>query len=520
MRIVFNEYKGFLLDEDLAGENRIDVRQGLQELTSTEDANSDNSKKKTKAKKVKSSSKTVEFKTDGFDVLNVAMSFGNGVDETNGADNAGEDDRIRTYGVYLRGKNYQPVSRENNLNTDDLSSHTTLYGQQLLNDNTSASIETEVDCDRHHPNNNKKKDTSKQKKRLTPDERKDLRKQARESKKNAKLSKKQQKESENKKLTLNVTSGSNLTSFRSKIQYLKNLSKESIQLAKDKSGDTASDRIRVCQIDDVTLYLPDLLNLLDDEWLSDSNIGWVYVFLYNAYILPLLFQRLSDSKFIYYKNEKMEFVSPICLLLPTFTFLIANHPDPIDLVKCNVLPAGMSEAQFVFCPLNDNDDFGSSDGGSHWSLVVFVKLLSNSNANSKEYVQKALVFDSMFEANASETTNLVSNMAKLLYNPKDPKCSMDWDTIHVRNTPQQTNGSDCGVYVSSVTSVLISQLVALVQSTPSHSSSFSSSSSSSTSSYIQLSLDHLRFSAIDSRIWMMNTILNFQRNENPDKVLE
>lgn len=483
MKITFNNHKGFLLDEENM-EINLDIRDYLTKLASkSECITLPKSKSKVKSKsKSKGKSKT-EYRTDGFDSLSNAWNTTPQYFDVEPSDESINDQKI---GEYLRKLSYNSI---NSSSDDDLSSHTTIYGEDVLPNIISNSADDQDIIT----------DKSKTKKvKLSPDERKDLRKKARESKKNAKLEKKQKKNLGN--LALNCTSDANLNSSKSKINHLKVLLKECYETAQSKCNDKLSDMSRVFQIDDVSVYISDLANLLDDEWLSDSNIGFIYKFLYQGYILPLLSVKLKNSKFYQFDNDqdKEIFVSPTCLLLPTFTFLIANHPNPIDLVTSKVLPLNISESQIIFCPLNDNDDFGSSEGGSHWSLVVFLKLLSTDHSNNKEYTQKALVFDSMFEANCKETNQLVSNMSKILYNEKDPKSSLKWDIIHVRDSPQQTNGSDCGVYVSSVTSCLVSQLIML--------------SKSDDNSCVDFSLENLRFSAVDSRIWMLSTLLNCLKN--------
>jgi sentrin-specific protease 8 len=472
MKITFNEYKGFLVDEGIA-DNYLNITDYLPQLSST------NSNSNSKTKRNKSN---LEYITNGFDCLSIAWDNTPFLLDT-------PCNKILKYGEYLRSLNHEFLQISNNDN--DLSSHTTLYGQEVIPE--MAEIEDLNNIDNGKCSRNQKKT------KLSPDQRKELRKQVREAKRNTKLLKKQKKNNSNIDFGLSLTSTANSLS---KISILKKIFSDCIQIAqsKSKSDVKLTDNSRLLQFDDISIDINDLKNLLDDEWLSDSNIGFVYLFLYNAYILPLLSTKLKTSKFIQYLEEKEIFISPICLLLPTFTFLIANHPDPMELLSSKVLPSNISNSQFIFCPLNDNDDFNASEGGSHWSLVVFIKLLTNDQSNNKQYIQKALIFDSMYEANASETVQLVNNMSKILYNSNDPKSNEHWDIIHVKESPQQTNGSDCGVFVSSVTSCLISQLILLSKST--------------NDSFIDFSLKNLRFSAIDSRIWMLKILHSLINSED------
>lgn len=520
MNITFNTYKGFLFGGGSFDE-KVDLRKYLRPINSQTGRNKG---------KLKAAASLIEHRTDGFDALSIAWKDrAIGIDELEPLATGDDSQQMKRYGEYLRSLGFQSVENSlqssslNGKDNEELSSHTTLYGQEVLKDQDAECenndvpvssekdikeddfLDQELDVGEVSQKKNQASLRTGKKKRLTPEERKQLRQQAREAKKNARLAKMQEKK--NLRSSLELTPGSDGVGPRSKVKHLRYLVDECIKvLANSNGGAKVEETTKISQIDDVTLYVADLKNLLDDEWLSDSNIGWVYAFLYHGYILPLLSEALKNSKFHQYKAGKEQFVSPICLLLPTFTFLIANSPDPEELLRCNVLPSCISDAQIIFCPLNDNDDFGCSEGGSHWSLVVFLKLQSSDNTGKKSYIQKALVYDSMFEANASETERLVCNMAKILHDSKDPKSNLEWDIVHVRDSPQQTNGSDCGVYVASVSSFLVSQLIALTQT----------AISSTRNSYIELSLKDLRFSALDSRIWMLSTLLNFLKNPDVD----
>jgi sentrin-specific protease 8 len=492
MRIRFNNYKGFLYDDNVA-DRHVDFTDSLTPISGNADS----------SKKGKQRRSLIEYRTDGFDVLGLAWG---GEEDTMVELAEDETDenlaRVLEYGRKLRTLCHKTSSSNTSTRNDDLSSHTTIYGDSILQLDSEKEIE-EVEQEVCSTEAETPPKLKRKQQKLTPDERKELRRQTREQKLAAKAMKSQKKAKSKitaEKSEMTLTADPSLSTSRQKIKHLKGLATQCLASAQRQLDPTGkkklNDNSRIAQVDDVSVYVSDIRNLLDDEWLSDSNIGWVYAFLYHGYIFPLLSQRLKHSKFQQYDEDSKKeiFVSPICLLLPTFTFLIANHPIPEELLP--VLPKGINDAQIVFCPLNDNDDFAASEGGSHWSLVVFAKLPSE---GQKEYIQKALVYDSMFQANANETDRLVENMAKILHNPKDNKSTLNWDTVHVRDTPQQTNGSDCGVFVAAVTSVLVSKLVALAN-TNYH------------DAFIDLSVSRLRFSATDSRIWMLSTLLNFLEN--------
>lgn len=89
-----------------------------------------------------------------------------------------------------------------------------------------------------------------------------------------------------------------------------------------------------------------------------------------------------------------------------------------------------SEQQLIFIPLNNNSDPTRVAGGSHWSLLVYVKNLN-----------RFLYYDSMNDNNLSDSKRMASKLA-FLQNPKDLR-----NLVEIKKTPQQKNGYDCGVYV-------------------------------------------------------------------------
>lgn len=474
MRITFNKYKGFLEDTAGLADEYINVNTKLPLLEQTA-----KTRKKNHPKHV----------TTGFDSLNIAWTilpfdpFGEA-----DLDRSDSETFVTLQNNGRRLRDCCHVSISNETREDQLSSHTSLYGQEVLD-------QDEDENDLQSVNVDEGKKGSKFKNSL--EEQRHIRHLAKNTKHKAKMDKQLKKKQTKRQSKPNDVHAEQ--PVESKVSILKSLLHDCLSVAGAKSGEPLLECSKIVQIEDAPIYNSDLRNLLDDEWLSDNNISWVYAFLEYGYILPLLSVKLQNSKFVQYQYEEQKhiFKSPISLLFPSFTFLIANHPDPKELV--HVLPDNIKEAQFIFCPLNDNDDFASSEGGSHWSLVVFTKLLSTDHKNKNSYVQKALVFDSLYEANSLETESLVKNMAAILYNPDDSKCQADWEIVHVRDTPQQTNNSDCGVYVASITASLTAQLVSLALS--------------GENSYIDFSLSNLRFSAVDSRIWILSTILNSLEND-------
>ncbi|THG16258.1 hypothetical protein TEA_014705 [Camellia sinensis var. sinensis] len=80
--------------------------------------------------------------------------------------------------------------------------------------------------------------------------------------------------------------------------------------------------------------------------------------------------RIIDFYFSYlpscYPSEE------ILLVSPSIAFWIANCPD-IESLKDFIEPLNLSSKKLVIFPVNNNDDVTETEGGNHWSLLVFEK---------------------------------------------------------------------------------------------------------------------------------------------------
>lgn len=204
---------------------------------------------------------------------------------------------------------------------------------------------------------------------------------------------------------------------------------------------------KVCQYDDYTLFGEDIFNLQHDEWLSDSNISFFYSMIKNGF--------LKDMK-------------SVVLLPPTFSFLLGNHYDPISLKE--VMPQELSDSQIVFCAVNDNIDFDDAQGGSHWSLLICLRELG-----------VCLGVDSMRGGNENEMRKLTEQFG-LMFNRQ-----LNYKEIN--GSPQQINGSDCGVIVLAITMIYINRILNL-----------------ESNEIVNWELDNVRVNALSCRLWMMESL--------------
>lgn len=233
--------------------------------------------------------------------------------------------------------------------------------------------------------------------------------------------------------------------------------KELYQTAVGSADSNALIRIR-----DVTIFSEDLETLLDDNWLDDSIISFAYEYIYTSQIIPTLTERVKYGR----KDQVKE---ALILLLPTFSFLLANSPNPLELK--DVLP-NLEHSSFIFMPVNDNIDFGEPEGGSHWSLVLFCV-----------DDRKAIIYDSLYRANEEESMRLIKNTEAIL--------RKKFEIITEKHTPQQINSSDCGIIVIAITALLTARVLNVEDNR-----------------FLNLKLDNVELSAIDARIFLLGTIAN------------
>ena len=82
----------------------------------------------------------------------------------------------------------------------------------------------------------------------------------------------------------------------------------------------------------------------------------------------------------------------------------------------------------IFIPVNDARNVEVAEAGSHWSLLL-VSIIDG----------VAFHYDSMHSANIEEAKLLAHRFSQLLQKPLR--------FVNLEDSPQQENGSDCGVFV-------------------------------------------------------------------------
>jgi sentrin-specific protease 8 len=157
---------------------------------------------------------------------------------------------------------------------------------------------------------------------------------------------------------------------------------------------------------DVRLTREDVDSIRDD-WLTDNAIAFWEEYLEHEH-LP------------HYPNAQ------IVLLRPSMSFMLSNAQDPLSLKSA--LP-DLTKTTHVFLPVNDCRNVELAEGGSHWSLLL-VSIID----------RVAFHYDSLSAGNLPDAKRVAVRMGQLLG-------GIQFRFVNLDDTPQQGNGSDCGVYV-------------------------------------------------------------------------
>lgn len=156
---------------------------------------------------------------------------------------------------------------------------------------------------------------------------------------------------------------------------------------------------------DVRLTKDDVKTLKDD-WLTDNVIAF-----WEEY--------LEHEHLAHFRGAR------IVLLRPSMSFMLIQTPDPLTLR--DALP-DFSKTSHIFLPINDCRNPSVAEGGSHWSLLV-VSIVD----------ALAFHYDSLHPSNRDEAITTTKKLSKLL--------NRNLDFRDLPDSPQQENGSDCGVFV-------------------------------------------------------------------------
>jgi sentrin-specific protease 8 len=182
---------------------------------------------------------------------------------------------------------------------------------------------------------------------------------------------------------------------------------------------------------------------------------------------------MSRTRYLEHERLKAYPKAHIILLRPSMSFMLQNTPDPLTLK--DALP-DFSKTTHVFLPINDCRNVEIAEGGSHWSLLL-VSVVDG----------VAFHYDSLHGSNSREAQTVTTKLAQLLGKPLR--------FMSMEDSPQQENGSDCGVFVClTMQHLLLKRLL-----------------SAERSEKVSMSMGGKDVNAKDGRKTMLKTIEEFRR---------
>ncbi|KAI5821259.1 hypothetical protein BZA77DRAFT_299050 [Pyronema omphalodes] len=159
---------------------------------------------------------------------------------------------------------------------------------------------------------------------------------------------------------------------------------------------------------DCTVTVEDMRSLKND-WLTDNIIAFWQEYLEHEYIAT-------------HKDCNVVLMRPsMVLLMSSF-----RNQDVTHLIDGPL--ANLKNATHIFLPVNDNEDYTRPEGGTHWSLMI---------VGLQDRV--AFHYDSLNSCNV--------HTAKVIHRVLERMLRVELAFTDLVDTPQQDNGSDCGVHV-------------------------------------------------------------------------
>ncbi|XP_053321007.1 sentrin-specific protease 8 [Spea bombifrons] len=165
---------------------------------------------------------------------------------------------------------------------------------------------------------------------------------------------------------------------------------------------------------DSLLRSSDVALLDPPHWLNDNIIGFIFEFLASN----------QDPSI----SQRVAFLSP-----EVSQFVKCCERDAPDFLQ----PLDLPSKDLILLPVNDNT--GSEAGGTHWSLLAYVR-----------HIPIFLHYDSAPGTNAPHARLMARNLRTLLNG-----C----DSYREEHSPSQHNSYDCGMYVVCVTEALCEQIM-------------------------------------------------------------
>eukprot|EP00742_Colponemidia_sp_Colp-10_P008775 GILJ01009526.1.p1 GENE.GILJ01009526.1~~GILJ01009526.1.p1 ORF type:complete len:279 (+),score=35.27 GILJ01009526.1:94-930(+) len=156
-----------------------------------------------------------------------------------------------------------------------------------------------------------------------------------------------------------------------------------------------------------------------DGWLTDQ-------------ILSFYFKYLKRERCPHPYRQNIKFIDP------AISFLVLSSSSLRE-IRTVLMPLKLESRDLIFFPVNNNVDM-QGEGGSHWSLIVFIKATRTFHS-----------FDSLQGSNREPSRVLYEKLSAFLTSIDVPG---PFEFV-IEATPQQINSSDCGVYVIAIAEELL-----------------------------------------------------------------
>uniref|UniRef100_K3XBB7 Ubiquitin-like protease family profile domain-containing protein n=1 Tax=Globisporangium ultimum (strain ATCC 200006 / CBS 805.95 / DAOM BR144) TaxID=431595 RepID=K3XBB7_GLOUD len=185
---------------------------------------------------------------------------------------------------------------------------------------------------------------------------------------------------------------------------------------------------QVLNYHDVQLYDSDVALFATRQWLNDNAI--------NFYLQFLTHDALNGGA-----------VADLLLMDPAVVSCMMLQCDDDDEYEDLGRGLTLDSKRVCFIPMNDNDQFGGES--THWSLLVYRR-------DERTFAH----YDSSSGHNAHAAKRIMAEFEKMLrlcgaVDGHAAKATF----VDVRETPQQRNGYDCGMYVLVITEYLCRKYV-------------------------------------------------------------
>ncbi|KAK3013958.1 hypothetical protein RJ639_008704 [Escallonia herrerae] len=181
---------------------------------------------------------------------------------------------------------------------------------------------------------------------------------------------------------------------------------------------------------------------------------------------------MADARVLEYKDTYLasSFDCDDILLVPPSLSFWLTHTQDLD--NQSVAAMDFCSKKVIIFSVNDNEDFGRGDDGSHWSLLVYDRSMnafvhhdSMEGANNlhavklyeavKPFVGRAAVASAKPKSSSSRARNNKKKKEPAANKSKPSAASTAPPAfIESSSTPQQMNGYDCGLYVIAIARII------------------------------------------------------------------